>query len=228
MSIFDSRLFFLCPSLLFVLNTVLCATPFVVFIFFVFIPIGLCYLPLFPSFFPWLLIALWWFCLLLFHFALWGLRCDVSSPYNTAPRTVLPNGKKKTSYQKQRPSYILPQVFRVERAERFKYSELQHTNNKTKTAFFNPVRWITEEDGNKMQYVEKSLTSSTLTFEKHFRPMWHDRIGTGSASTWTLFWQLILIGRFHIELNFFHRCRRFHIPFCFIFGRVTSSRVNVL
>ena len=33
MSIFDSRLFFLCPSLLFVLNTVLCATPFVVFIF---------------------------------------------------------------------------------------------------------------------------------------------------------------------------------------------------
>ena len=42
--------------------------------FCVFIPIGLCYLPLFPSFFPWLLIALWWFCLLLFHV------CPVGAP----------------------------------------------------------------------------------------------------------------------------------------------------
>ena len=78
-----------------------------------------------------------------------------------------------------------------------------------------------------MQYVEKSLTSSTLTFEKHFRPMWHDRIGTGSASTWTLFWQLILIGRFHIELNFFSSLSAISHSFLFHFwksDKLTSER----
>ena len=88
----------------------------------------------------------------------------------------------KTSGQKQRPSYIVPQVFRAERAERFKYSELpQHNNNKKQPFSTLTVRWITEEDrnknairGNNPETIRRRgpvCSSSTLTFEKHRRPM---------------------------------------------------------
>ena len=197
MSIFDYRLFFVSSSSSCVPYRASCHSLFCIH----FVSSHQLDFAIFHSFLPLfsrLLIALSWFYLLLFHICDVGLRCGVPSPYNTAPRTVLHNGQKPLG--KNRGLVVYSHKYSELRELReLRDSSTQSYPSTTKKQPFSTltVRWITEEDRNKNAIRGNSpetirrrgpvCSSSTLTFEKHRRPMWHSRIGTGSAATWTLF-----------------------------------------